>query len=200
MLEVFWYPYATAIALRDARIPLLIAPERLSGEQLVGLLAAPLVVALDNCPTNDTTLTVAAEWVRLFGVDAALVDVPPPHGLGLPSEAPAQDARMLLERAQERLAQLTKGTPCAISTRLLSGYPAARLLQYLREHPASAVLPGAHHQCGGQRFFIGDVATSLVRQAPNTVLPLPGNLAMGQAMGRVMRSSDTGNPTPPTSA
>jgi len=176
-LELLWYPRSVAHTLADLGVPLLILPEQQQAATLMSSLAAPIVVALDGSESDADALAFAVGWSRLFGATLLLVSV-----LRQQTHTPLGDEverslREALAHAQAQLRQALVDTSTTVGVDILFGRPAEALRRYATEQRAGLTVIGAHHQHGEHRYFTGDVAGSLVRQAPTTVALLPDGAA-----------------------
>ncbi|MBL0937564.1 MAG: universal stress protein [Gemmatimonadaceae bacterium] len=88
----------------------------------------------------------------------------------------------LIERIQRPGMQFT--------TTLLDGHPGNQLVAHLREHPADLVVTATHGYGFVRRMMLGSVAATLIRQAPCSVLCVPGS-ARTRAAARAKAASRT---------
>lgn len=70
-------------------------------------------------------------------------------------------ASALFEAARERAAD--RG--CEITTELLTGQPAATVVEYAAEHDVDRIVVGSHGRSGFSRVLLGSVAERIARRA-----------------------------------
>src|SRR5690606_31588424 len=134
---------------------------------------AALVVAVDLARSLGATLDVVHVWDRPSYVsDAVLV------GHGTEQRPLGELIRENAEREmQEFLAAMHLPSDVVSTTRLVSGSPAAALLDELGRGKHDLVVMGTHGRTGFAHLLLGSVAEKLVRHSPVPVLTVPRKLA-----------------------
>lgn len=70
----------------------------------------------------------------------------------------------------------------AVESRVVSGDPRIEVLLELERRPADLVIMGTHGRGGFDRFLLGSVASALAREAPCSLLMVPPEAALAEAL------------------
>jgi nucleotide-binding universal stress UspA family protein len=131
---------------------------------------ASLEYAVELADLLGATIDVVHVWDRPSYVSDVTV-VSQPSGLGRPL------GELIRENAQLDMNEFLKGLQgpkqAPIAGRLLSGEPAASLLQELKTGRYDLVVLGTHGRTGLTHLLLGSVAEKLTRHSPVPVLTIP---------------------------
>ncbi len=137
-----------------------------------------LLVALDGSSFAEASIPVALGLAKQLGAAIELVSVhEPTPGLHNISGSSAQEhalereqvaqrheaAVRMLEAVRERIAQ--RADAPVVTTTVLAGSPAERLLEHARERGASLLIVATHGRGGLSRQWMGSVTDALIRHA-----------------------------------
>jgi len=138
-----------------------------------------ILVGADQSEHGDEAIRQADAWVRRHGGDFLVCHVAP-RALGahpffpqlVAEEAIAQpeSERNLEVAVRDRVARLTRRSPEEVRTIIESGEPAAELVRAAQREGATLVVVGSHDHGAGRITILGNVAESVVRHAPCSVL------------------------------
>jgi nucleotide-binding universal stress UspA family protein len=131
---------------------------------------ASLVYAAELAGKVGATLDVVHVWDRpAYAADAVLV--------GRPGEDHCSIAELVQKNAEsdmsEFLASVSLAPELKLSHRLLSGDPAAKLVEELKLGKHDLVVLATHGRTGLMQLLLGSVAEKLVRLSPVPVLTVP---------------------------
>lgn len=133
-----------------------------------------IFVGVDLSEPSLTALDAAISLAKRFGARLSVeyVEPPPipPDPTGTVPWIPYDDRAR--ERWQKRVEALTRGLEPAARLKVESGVPEAVLARRAAARSADLVVLGTHGRRGGQRFFLGSVAESVVHRARVPVLTL----------------------------
>jgi nucleotide-binding universal stress UspA family protein len=131
--------------------------------------AAPRVlVTLDGSALAEAALPLAATLSRALGAEVILLQVvPPPPAPSLPSDTfdrPAQ-VELAKQQADAALRAHEQSFPGLRVTRVvLAGtHPAARIIDWVQEHPVAFVVMATHGHGGLRHLVTGSVTEAVVR-------------------------------------
>ena len=146
-----------------------------------------LVVPLDGSPFAEQSLPVATEISRRLGTPLYLVRavdpaelMPPAVGMGeaIPFEI-YDDAEKEMEHAArdylDRTAQTLRGQGLPVATAVLSGPPAAAIVEATQL--GDVVVICSHEQTGVMRWLLGSVAEQLTREDQSPIILVPASAA-----------------------
>lgn len=201
--ELLWYARRATRLLNDLPAPLLIWPETRTSIQLL----APgegttVLVPLDGTVEAERSLPFAVAMAERYHRPLALVRALPVapvqlhtgdagrdgiHGPACFSDQ-AQTAAAYLHDVGERLERMTQ---VPVYTGIVTGEPGPRLLLAATAFRAGVVVLCTHSHQARERYFLGCVATHLLRQADVPVLVVPPGVETIQpAISHDMASSN----------
>lgn len=133
-----------------------------------------IVVPLDHSDVSEAALPLATDLARRRGIALVLV-----HVLEMSPEFTAYvhgvtevDALIELEEASQkylnRIAADIEGVE--VSTIVLRGRPAARLVQYVDDLDESLIVMSSHGRTGFRRMMLGSVTARVIQASPSPVL------------------------------
>jgi universal stress protein A len=144
-----------------------------------------ILVPVDYSACSGAALRFALELARKLGAELDVVhvwdrptyvseDIKIGHG-----DTARSLIDMIRENAQAEMAQFMEkvAVPSTVklSTRLLSGNPAAIVLAALHEGKHQLLVVGTHGRTGLRHMLLGSVAEKLVRHSPVPVLTVPAD-------------------------
>lgn len=133
-----------------------------------------IVVPLDHSDTSEAALPLATDLARRRGIPLVLV-----HVLEMSPEFTAYvhgvtevDALIELEEASQKyLNRLAADIEdVEVSTIVLRGQPAARLVQYVDDLDESLIVMSSHGRTGFRRMVLGSVTARVIQASPSPVL------------------------------
>jgi nucleotide-binding universal stress UspA family protein len=136
------------------------------------------LVAVDDSAESDDAVAYAARHAERFDATLEIVHVVVPETEVLGDEIVLQGRKEATERGQAILddavehAQETVGGDLDVDTQLVTGRPAAAIVQHSREADADAIFVGHRGLATEQEEVVGSVAKSIVSKAsvPVTVV------------------------------
>jgi nucleotide-binding universal stress UspA family protein len=129
-----------------------------------------LVAAIDESTAPEAVIPAVAEWARLLGLPAWVVQVVP----GAAGIEPNPDKHAAESDAVRHLAERLRDAGEAAQWKLLAGpHIASSLLDYANHAPASLVVMGTHGRTGVARIALGSVAVHVVHHCHCPVLVIP---------------------------
>lgn len=158
--------------VRQAPCPVLTVPETLTAGRLSGE-AMHLLVPVDFSKHSKEALRYAKALATLTGGQIDLLHVieelmhPAFYNTGAISVYDLQPdieekARVHLKRIDEE----TGATALPVQYAVQSGYAAAEIIDYAKEHPIGLIVMATHGLTGLAHFFMGSVAEKVARMAP----------------------------------
>lgn len=183
LLGTLLQPSVTLSLLRRAPTPIMVWPERLSGDDLARALdttSAPVIVPVDGSIDAEQAIPVAAMFARPRHRTIMLAHVLPPAPMPIvdPSymvtsttlEADEREDRRYLAELRRRVAEQTQ---LPVQSVTLVG-PVAESIAHLAEgHPGCVIAMTTHGRGGAARLLLGSVAASLLKQTPAPLMILP---------------------------
>lgn len=133
-----------------------------------------ILVPFDFSAGAEASLEVATGLAREYDARLDLVHVISPpliaegHGVPMPSWAPMEMARALVEELDQRLAAVA--TRCQATSHLKQGNPGPEILDCAEEHASDLIVIGRHGGHASARWLLGSVAERVVRGASCPVL------------------------------
>ncbi len=136
-----------------------------------------ILVPTDYSAHSDEAIRTAVELASRNSASITVVNVYEPIDRLMPEAywvvTPEQEKRVLAS-FQERLDKLEKqlrdrGTT-EVTTQLLEGEPALRILSYARDNHFDLIVMGTHGRRGVKHLLLGSVAERVLRSAPCAVL------------------------------
>jgi nucleotide-binding universal stress UspA family protein len=109
------------------------------------------------------------------------------HGQQPAHLAPDEAARKVDHALRRFVADNAIEQPVHLTTTVRTGDPRVEILRALEEHPADLVLMGTHGHGGLDRLMLGSVASAVVREAPCSVLLIPAEVGLGEALADAVR-------------
>ncbi len=130
-----------------------------------------ILVPVDFSATDDLVIRLASTLARDTGASLIVMHVEEPplaYGggelyYGIP-EPTKPDLRAMLERVVPTDPQI------ACEHRMVTGEPAAAVVELAKEENADLIVMGTHGRTGFSRVLMGSVAEAVVRRAPCPVL------------------------------
>jgi len=142
-----------------------------------------ILVPVDYSACAAAAVRLAAELASKFGAELDIVHVwdRPPYVSEAIQVGHGSEARSLVELIRknaeaemaEFMAKLSLPVTLELSTRLLSGNPAATVLKALQDGTHQLLVVGTHGRTGLRHMLLGSVAEKLVRLSPVPVLTVP---------------------------
>ena len=135
---------------------------------------ARVIVPIDHSDVSAAAVPLAAHLAERRGIPLVLVHViemSPEFTAYVHGESEV-DALLELESAsQEHLAQVAAGfTGAEVSTVVLRGRPAARLVEYVEELKGSVVVMSSHGRTGLRRMMLGSTTARVVQACSSPVI------------------------------
>ena len=133
-----------------------------------------IVVPLDHSDVSEAALPLATDLARRRGIPLALVHVleMSPDFMAYVHGMSEVDALIELEESSQnylnRLAGGIEGVE--VSTIVLRGQPASRLVEYVDELPDSLIVMSSHGRTGFRRMVLGSVTARVIHASPAPVL------------------------------
>ena len=93
-----------------------------------------------------------------------------------------EEVLRLVEGEMARFLHDSKVDGEAVESRVVAGDPRVEVLQELERRPADLVIMGTHGRGGFDRFLLGSVSSSLAREAPCSLLLVPPEAALAEAL------------------
>jgi nucleotide-binding universal stress UspA family protein len=182
VLEYLWYPRAATRMLSNMPAAMLIWPEEADPDKYLMTTGKVVLVPLDGSAQAERALPYAEAFAEELGWSIMLTHVVAmaPDGTLAPSELTYEAAVEYLERVRQRVASHTT-RPVEVAA--VTGQPAHELLNLTERLPAGLVMVTTHGQSSAGRFFIGVVATNLIRRSPVPVLIVPPAATVGEQVG-----------------
>ena len=142
-----------------------------------------ILVPVDYSACSAAAVRFAVELASKLGAELDIVHVwdRPAYVSDSLKVGHGEGARSLVELIRENaeaemaqfLAKLGLPATLKLSTRLLSGNPAATVLKTLQERKHQLLVVGTHGRTGLRHMLLGSVAEKLVRLSPVPVLTVP---------------------------
>jgi len=146
---------STALELmRHSQIPLFLARPSCPARPICKIL-----VPLDGSKTSQGILPVVADLAKGAGARVRFLTVLPEVGV-------AELASRALKRVEAAFNK--RGIP--VETEVKPGDPVKTILQSARDDGADLIALGTHGRTGGERFFVGSVAESVIQGAERPLL------------------------------
>lgn len=181
-LELLWYPRRATRELNELPAPLLVWPESHPSGEMLDSLEASVMVPLDGVAASERSLPFAIMLAERYRRPLVLVQAIPMHngescrdsvrGIGCFSDQ-VQDAEAYLHNVRERIQRMTT-TP--IRTAVVAGDPGTRLLRAAKTYGAGVIVLCSHSRPVQERYFMGCVATQLLRESDVPILVVPPHL------------------------
>lgn len=143
-----------------------------------------ILVPVDYSECSEAALATAARFAQAFGAGLDVIHVwdRPTYVSEELKVGHGADARSLLdmirENAEEEMVAFLRKVPppagVEVSHRLVSGNPAAKVLEELGRGKHQLLVMGTHGRTGLRHLMLGSVAETLVRLSPVPVLTVPG--------------------------
>lgn len=178
-LELLWYARSAARMLSELPAPLFIWPECLVSAELLASNEASVMVPLDGAIEAERSLPFAAELAEHYHRPLVLVQAIPAftdgncrdalHGPGCFSDR-VQVATAYLNAVRTRMEYMTA---VPIRTTVIAGEPGTQLLRAATTYRAGIIVLSAHSHAVRERYFMGCVATQLLREAKVPILVVP---------------------------
>lgn len=142
-----------------------------------------ILVPVDYSPCSAAAVRFAVEVASKFGAELDVVHVwdRPAYVSEAIQVGHGNATRSLVDLIRENaqaemaefVAKLSLPASFKLSTRLLSGNPAATVLKVLQEGKHQLLVVGTHGRTGLRHMLLGSVAEKLVRLSPVPVLTVP---------------------------
>lgn len=181
-LELLWYARSAAQPLSELSAPLLIWPESQTSIELLGAHEAAVLAPLDGAAIAERSLPFAVMLAERYHQPLLLMQAIPMdsdgncrdsvRGAGCFSDK-VQDAEAYLHAVRERLEATTK---IPIQTAVVAGEPGTQLLHAAKTYRAGVIVLCSHSHPRKDRYFMGCVATQILRQADVPILVVPSHL------------------------
>lgn len=155
----------------------------------------------DLSDTSDAALEYAAAFAERFGAALHIVHVfeDPYVGASFMPEVygslPPDLADRLIEKVRlelARRAEAARGSVPAAAVEIITGRPAAAIVDFARQRSVDLIVMGTHGRGGVTHLLLGSVAERVVRTAPCPVLTIRGAGATDGADGRIEDRSGAG--------
>lgn len=184
-LELVWYSRSATRLLNELPAPLLIWPESQPSVELLAAGDAAVMVPLDGTAEAERSLPIAVKVAEQYHRPLALVRALPVAPVQLHTGDSGRDgvhrvscfsdhaeaAAAYLHDVGERLERVTW---VPVYTGVVAGEPGSRLLSAANAFRAGVIILCSHsHPQPKERYFLGCVATQLLRQADVPVLIVP---------------------------
>lgn len=136
-----------------------------------------ILVPVDFSEHSTEAVRTAVALSRSYGATLTLVHVYDPSAYALPEDfvlltGPQLD-RLTLQFEQELAAMKDAALELGaerVSTRLLQGRPAARIVEFAKDTDIDLIVLGTHGRTGSRHLLLGSIAERVVRTAPCAVL------------------------------
>jgi nucleotide-binding universal stress UspA family protein len=132
-----------------------------------------ILIADDGSAEARRAVEVGTDLALRYGARATVLTVIQhpayPATVGEVQEADAE-ARAFAERVQEEAVALARGRGLELAPVIVSGHPAAAIVDYARERSIDLIVMGHRGMSDLRRFFVGSVADRVVDHAPCMVL------------------------------
>ncbi len=170
----------TSKVIHGASIPVLtITPEKADLYRDHQIKLTKIMVPLDGSPLSETALPYAEDLALALSLTISLTRVvtPPavfwmdsyPESLGESEEAMRQEADSYLDCVAQRL----RSRGLEVDTKVLTGHPAAMLINHVDNTPHDIIAMATHARTGVSRWVLGSVTDALVRGSGDPVLIVP---------------------------
>jgi nucleotide-binding universal stress UspA family protein len=145
-----------------------------------------ILVPVDYSECSRAALAYAAQFARDFGATLDVVHVwdrpayvDEPVKVHLPDGGTCSLVDLIRQNAEREMAAFIQAAELdpktKLSSRLLSGNPAATILRELEPRHHDLVIVGTHGRTGLRHALLGSVAEKIVRLAPVPVLSVRGS-------------------------
>lgn len=181
-LELLWYARSATRLLSELPAPLFIWPECLSSADPLASNDATVMVPLDGATEAERSLPFATELAKRYHRPLVLVKALPTgtdahcrdavHGAGCFSDR-VHGAAAYLDAIREQMELVTK---VPVETMVVAGEPGTQLLRAATLCHAGTIVLCAHSHATRERYFMGCVATQLLREAKVPILVVPPQL------------------------
>lgn len=181
-LELLWYPRSASRTLNELPAPLLVWPE--TQATFDGLLPhdSAVMAPLDGAEPSERSLPFAVKIAERYRSPLVLIRAIPTddecmyrdsiHGAACFSDQ-VQEAQTYLRSLQDQLMRTTR-TP--IESVVVAGEPGTQLVRAAERYRAGVIVLCSHSHPTHERYFMGCVATQLLREAPVPILIVPQHL------------------------
>jgi nucleotide-binding universal stress UspA family protein len=192
-LELEWYSRAATHARTEMPAPMLVWPESNADSTMLDAEDATIIVPVDGSATAERALPYAIMLAESYGRPILLVRV-------IPSQPPQIETT---ERVTERhkfnqaeanqylttlCSKVAQVTSVPVLVRLSVGNPGDEILRLAEQQKAGAIVVCAHSHIRRDRFFLGCVATQILRQANTPVLIVPQHNVLDLALPTIPTS------------
>ncbi len=186
-LELEWYSRAATHARTEMPAPMLVWPESNADTTMLHAEDATIIVPVDGSATAERALPYAIMLAESYGRPILLTRV-------IPSQPPQ---RQTTERMDERhksdqaeatayltslRSKVAQATSVPVLVQLSVGNPGDEILRLAERQKAGAIVVCAHSHIRRDRFFLGCVATQILRQAKMPVLIVPQHSVLDAAL------------------
>jgi universal stress protein A len=145
-----------------------------------------ILVPIDYSPCSNEATRTAVDLAGRYSATITLVNVYEPIDRMMPEAywviTPEQEQRVLAgfrEQLDKAEKQVRDRGPVNVTTRLLEGEPAQRIVDYARENDCDLIVMGTHGRKGVKHLLLGSVAERVLRTAPCAVLVVKAAPASG---------------------
>ena len=183
-LEILWYPRSTTHLLNALPAPLLIWPEHQVSDDLLAPPEATVMVPLDGDPDAERSLPFAVALAERYHRSLVLMRAVPAtadtgcrdsvRGDGCFSDQ-VERATAYLHALREHLERTTTET---IQCVVVAHEPATQMLRAADTYHAGIIVLCSHSHQTKERYFMGCVATQLLREASVPILVVPPRIEM----------------------
>jgi nucleotide-binding universal stress UspA family protein len=136
-----------------------------------------ILVPIDYSPHSDEAIRTAVDLSKRYAAAITLLNVYEPIDRLMPEAywviTPEQEQRVLAafkERLDKIEKQVRDQGASSVSSQLLEGEPAVRIVSYARDNGHDLIVMGTHGRRGVKHMLLGSVAERVLRAAPGAVL------------------------------
>lgn len=182
--ELHWYARRATRLLNELPAPLLIWPESQTSGEFLASADGTVLAPLDGSAEAERSLPLAIKIAERFHRPLVLVRVVPVAPERLQTSAAGRDAihgpacfsdqaEIAAAYLRDLSVRLERITRVPVYTEVLAGDAGPRLLRAAATFQAGVIALRTHSHRAKERFFLGGVATQLLRQADVPVLLVP---------------------------
>lgn len=177
-LELLWYSRSATHQLSELPAPLLIWPDALPYAEFLAEREAVVMAPLDGTVAAERSLPYAVKLAGRYhhplllahAIPAGKDEVGPSYDSSAGLLASRLEAETYLERLQ---AELRRTTSVPILTTVLVGEPGAELAHAAKTCHAGVMVLCSHSHPNKHRYFMGCIATQILRQTNVPILVVP---------------------------
>jgi nucleotide-binding universal stress UspA family protein len=186
----WWYGSIAGALLRRAPVTTLAVGPRVLEKQAAPATVKRILVPLDGSSLSESALKPALELAEGFGAEVVIAQVlswaAQSYMYGVPQVDIGEIDKELTSAAHAYLDRVREGvtTECSVETKVLHGFPADCLTDYVQDGAIDLVVMASHGRGGLARATLGSVADRVLQGAAPVLLVRPAAPAAVEAPAR----------------